>query len=322
MTLWKARRCTIWGDDSSPMKREREIEIASPTGFCFGVKRAIESLERRIEECGALSDGVKVYSVGMPIHNPQEVERLSKKGLKVVDRVDDIPPGSYAFVRAHGAPPSQKEELVARCGAANVTDATCPFVKNAQDKAAFLAREGYAVLVLGDPDHPEVQAIVGCAEGDAMVASSLGEVEALGRRDRLGVISQTTQKGEFLGAAASILAPLTRELRVFNTICGATTQRQEAVRRITSRVDGLIVVGGRNSANTAKLVEIARSRQCAVLWIEHAGELSQEWFAEKLNVGIAAGASTPDWLIEEVKHAIETSQVPRGMEGYDGRIYE
>ena len=117
-----------------------------------------------------------------------------------------------------------------------------------------------------------------------MVASSLREVESIGKRDRLGVISQTTQKGEFLGAAASILAPQARELRVFNTICGATTQRQEAVRRITSRVDGLIVVGGRNSANTAKLVEIARSQDCDVLWIEHAGELSADWFARRSKI--------------------------------------
>lgn len=303
------------------MERKKIIETASPTGFCFGVQRAIESLEKRIEECASSASGSdgKVYSIGMPIHNPQEVERLSRKGLRVVDRIEDIPCGSAVFVRAHGVPPSVKEELISRCGAENVTDATCPFVKNAQDKAAFLAGEGYSVLVLGDPGHPEVQAIVGCAGGDVLVASSLSEVKALGKRDRLGVLSQTTQKGEFLGSAASILAPQIRELRVFNTICGATTQRQEAVREITSRVDGLIVVGGRNSANTAKLVEIARSRSCDVLWIEHAGELSDEWFAGKQKIGIAAGASTPDWLIEEVKHAIETSQVSRGMEGYDGR---
>ncbi|NLM71193.1 MAG: 4-hydroxy-3-methylbut-2-enyl diphosphate reductase [Synergistaceae bacterium] len=294
---------------------EREIEVVSPTGFCFGVKRAIESLEKRVEECVETADGVKVYSLGMPIHNPQEVQRLTRKGLKVVDRIEDIPPGSYVFVRAHGAPPSLKENLVARCGAANVTDATCPFVKNAQDKAAFLSGEGYEVLVLGDPGHPEVQAIVGCAGCEVMVASSLDEVEALNARDKLGVICQTTQKVEFLAAATAILVPRTRELRVFNTICGATTQRQEAVRDITSRIDGLIVVGGRNSANTTKLVEIARGNQCDVLWIEHAGELSTEWLADKTRLGIAAGASTPDWLIEEVKHAIETSQEPRGMEG-------
>ena len=312
---------SILGDGLSLMEHKKVIETASPTGFCFGVKRAIESLEKRIEECAASASGSdgSVYSIGMPIHNPQEVERLSRKGLRVVDRIEDIPRGSAAFVRAHGVPPSVKQELISRCGAENVTDATCPFVKNAQDKAAFLAGEGYSVLVLGDPGHPEVQAIVGCAGGDVLVASSLSEVKALGKRDRLGVISQTTQKGEFLGSAASILAPQIRELRVFNTICGATTQRQEAVREITSRVDGLLVVGGRNSANTAKLVEIARSRNCDVLWIEHAGELSGEWFSKKHKIGIAAGASTPDWLIEEVKHAIETSQVSRGMEGYDGR---
>jgi 4-hydroxy-3-methylbut-2-enyl diphosphate reductase len=141
----------------------------------------------------------------------------------------------------------------------------------------------------------------------------------VGKKDKLGVISQTTQKTEFFGAAADVLARKSGELRVFNTICGATTRRQDAVRKITGIVDGLIVVGGRISANTAKLVEIARSRGCDVLWIEHAGELDGRWFAGKARIGIAAGASTPDWLIEELKIAIETSQVSRGMEGYDGR---
>ena len=297
----------------------REIEVASPTGFCFGVKRAIESLEKSIDECSARREGHrKVYSIGMPIHNPQEVERLTRKGLVVVDRIEDVPPGASVFIRAHGVSPAVKDALVKRCGS-GVTDATCPFVKNAQEKAALLSREGYPVLVLGDPGHPEVQAIVGCAGGEVFVASSLAEVEKLCKKDRLGVISQTTQKSEVLGAAAKILAPRIRELRIFNTICGATTQRQEAVRKITGHVDGLLVVGGKNSANTAKLVEIAQSRECDVLWIEQAKDVDCEWFRGKKKIGIAAGASTPDWIINELINAIETSQVSRGMEDYDGR---
>ncbi|MDD2453521.1 4-hydroxy-3-methylbut-2-enyl diphosphate reductase [Aminivibrio sp.] len=303
------------------MENERkpiEVEVASPTGFCFGVKRAIESLEKCIGESAASDGAGKVYSIGMPIHNPQEVARLSRKGLVVVERIEDVPSGAGAFVRAHGVHPSVKKALLERC-CGRVTDATCPFVKNAQEKAALLAKEGYSVLVLGDPNHPEVQAIVGCAGEDVSVASSLSEVKGVGKKDRLGVISQTTQKKEFLGAASEVLAPAVRELRIFNTICGATTQRQDAVRKITGSVDGLIVVGGKNSANTAKLVEIARSRNCDTLWIEHSGELDGRWFAGKARIGIAAGASTPDWLIEELKIALETSQVSRGMEGYDGR---
>ncbi|NLA91290.1 MAG: 4-hydroxy-3-methylbut-2-enyl diphosphate reductase [Synergistaceae bacterium] len=292
------------------------IELASPTGFCFGVRRAIESLEKRIDECAAR--GEEVYSLGMPIHNPQEVERLCKKGLVVTDRIEDVPKGAWVFIRAHGAPPSVKSRLAERCGD-RVIDATCPFVKNAQEKAALLSGEGYSLVVLGDPDHPEIQAIVGCAEGEVFVASSLEEVEKLAKRDKLGVISQTTQKEEFLAGAVGILARSARELRVFNTICGATTRRQDGVRKITGAVDGLIVVGGRNSANTAKLAEIARGAGCDAAWIEHAGELEEEWFAGKVKIGIAAGASTPDWLIDELKNALETSQMSRGMEGYDGR---
>lgn len=300
------------------MGKDRErfvVEVASPTGFCFGVKRAIESLEKYIDE---RSDGEKVYAIGMPIHNPQEVERLCKKGLVVTERIDDVPPGARVFIRAHGVPPELKRRLKERCGD-GVTDATCPFVKNAQEKAALLSQEGYYLVVLGDPDHPEVQAIAGCTSGPFSVASSLSELEGLCKKDKLGVISQTTQKMEFFASAAKLLAMKAGELRVFNTICGATTRRQDGVRKLTDRVDGLLVVGGKNSANTAKLVEIARSRQCDVQWIEHVGELDENWFAGKTKIGIAAGASTPDWLIEQVKNALETSQVSRGMEGYDGR---
>ena len=292
------------------------VEIASPTGFCFGVKRAIERLEKCITE--EASGGGKVYSIGMPIHNPQEVERLCKKGLIVTERIEDVPEGATVFIRAHGAPPEIKKQLAERCGD-RVIDATCPFVKNAQDKAALLSDEGYTVLVIGDPDHPEVQAIVGCASGEVFVASSLLEVRQLVKRDKLGVISQTTQKTGLFAEAVGILAESARELRVFNTICGATTRRQDGVRKMTGAVDGLIVVGGRNSANTAKLAEIASAGGCDVKWIEHAGELDEEWFAGKAKIGIAAGASTPDWLIDELKNALETSQMSRGMEGYDGR---
>jgi len=174
-------------------RKPLEVEVASPTGFCFGVKRAIESLEKCIGESAAAEGAGKVYSIGMPIHNPQEVARLSRKGLVVVERIEDVPSGARAFVRAHGVHPSVKKALLERCGG-RVTDATCPFVKNAQEKAALLAREGYSVLVLGDPNHPEVQAIVGCAGEDVSVASSLSEVKGVGKKDRLGVISQTTQK--------------------------------------------------------------------------------------------------------------------------------
>ena len=294
-----------------------KIEVASPTGFCFGVKKAIESLEKLLDAISvpAGEGGSIVYSLGMPIHNPQEVARLCRKGLKVVERVEDVPPGAPVFIRAHGVPPDVKAALSERCGW-RVEDGTCPFVKNAQDKAEFLSREGYPVLVLGDPNHPEVQAIAGCIRGEATVASSLSEIQALCKKDRLGVISQTTQKPEVLGEAAAFLAPKVRELRIFNTICGATSQRQDAIRRLAGRVDGIVVVGGRNSANTAKLVEIARSLGSSVLWVEHSGEVTKDWFAGKKRIGIAAGASTPDWLIEELKFALSDIAGAKG----DGRI--
>ncbi len=294
-----------------------EVEKAVPTGFCFGVRRAIQSLEHRIAECARSGGRGTVYSIGMPIHNPQEVERLRTMGLEVVDCIEDVPEGAPCFIRAHGIPPEEMRILAVRCG--DITDGTCPFVQNAQTKAALLCREGYPLLVLGDPGHPEVQGIVGFSTGTVHVARTLSQVRGLGRMERLGVISQTTQRADFLGSAVRILAPKVGELRVFNTICGATSRRQEAVRALSKRVDGIIVIGGRNSANTAKLMEIARSGQKDVLWIEHAGELDGRWCAGKARIGLAAGASTPDWLVEDVKRTIEKTKGARGMEGYDGR---
>ncbi|GAB1426709.1 hypothetical protein MASR2M17_01350 [Aminivibrio sp.] len=205
-----------------------------------------------------------------------------------------------------------------RCGS-RVTDA-CPFVKNARGRRLSSLGRRVSVLVLGDQATPEVQAIVGCAGGEVFVASSLGEVEKTLQKRPIG--SNIADDAEERGPRRSRKDPAPRsgKLRIFNTICGATTQRQEAVRKITpDHMDGLLVVGGKNSANTAKLVEIARSRECDVLWIEQAEDLDCRWFREKKKIGIAAGASTPDWIINELINAIETSQVSRGMEDYDGR---
>ncbi len=302
------------GDEAQERPTRGTVEIAVPTGFCFGVRRAIRSLEERIAAC---EDGRKVYSIGMPIHNPQEVERLRRKGLEVVDRIENIPQGAPAFIRAHGVPPSEMDILRERCRG-DITDGTCPFVRNAQEKAAALCREGYPLLILGDPGHPEVQAIVGWAGGTVRVARTLSDVYGLGKLRRLGVISQTTQKADFLGSAMEILAPAVRELRMFNTICGETSRRQDAIRKLSKRVDGIIVLGGKNSANTAQLVDIACSGQCEVLWIEHAGELDRAWCARHARIGIAAGASTPDWLVKELKFSIDGRQ-DEGRRG-DGRV--
>jgi 4-hydroxy-3-methylbut-2-enyl diphosphate reductase len=271
--------------------------VASPTGLCFGVRRAIDRLER------ALAEHRVVYSLGSPIHNPQEVSRLASLGLRVVERADDVPEGAVAFIRAHGVSKSEAEDLKRRRG--TVEDGTCPFVRIAQERAESLSNEGYKVMILGDSEHPEVRGIIGHIAGESLVISGTDDIDSTKRHKRLGILSQTTQWEATLAAVVSKLVLLTDEIKVYNTICRATIERQESIRRLGAQVDGIVVIGGRNSANTRKLVKIAESLGVSALWIEHSDELDGRWMRGKASIGVAAGGSTPDWLINEVTEKIK-----------------
>lgn len=269
-----------------------KLVMAQPTGLCFGVRRAIAELE------SALLKYRKVFSLGSPIHNPQEVARLVELGLSVVDSTEQIPPDSVTFIRAHGLGPDDISRLEAR--SCMVVDGTCPFVRAAQLRARFLSQEGYLVVVVGDRSHPEVQGILGHVKGKAWVVSP-GESLLLGDpKGRVGVLSQTTQRETALKDVVSRLVSSFPEVRVYNTICRATMERQEAVKDLAKQVDGMVVIGGRDSANTKVLADCAKEAGVQTLWIEHPDEIEWGWFSEKGEIGIAAGGSTPDWLIQEV----------------------
>lgn len=274
-----------------------EILTASPTGLCFGVKRAIKTLEKELQ------NGT-VYAIGSPIHNPQETYRLEKMGLIVVKNPSEVPNGAVCFIRAHGITPQMQAELETKN--ARIVDGTCPFVKNAQEKAKKLSQNGYSVVILGDVSHPEIVGINGYAENAATVLTTDDKVpkELFGKR--IGFLSQTTQRVEDFCAMAAKLTAKTQELCIFNTVCKATLERQQAVQVLTEKADGVIVLGGRNSANTKKLVEISSSR-VPTLWIEHANELDKAWLMDKHSIGIAAGGSTPDWLIQNLIHTLHNS---------------
>ncbi|MDR1020999.1 MAG: 4-hydroxy-3-methylbut-2-enyl diphosphate reductase [Synergistaceae bacterium] len=274
------------------------LVVASPTGLCFGVRRAIERLE------GALSEYGIVHSLGSPIHNPQEVARLEGSGLELIEKAADMPEGGVSFVRAHGVARSELEELTRRSRL--VIDGTCPHVSTAQARAESLSKEGYRVVVVGDSNHPEVRGILGYIEGESLVISGESEIDEETRCGRLGVLSQTTQKESSFAAAVSRLALRAGEIKVYNTICGATIERQKSIQRLAAQVDGIVVIGGRNSANTRKLVEIAESLGVPAMWIEHSGELSRRWLQGKRSIGVAAGGSTPDWLIKDLKCKLQT----------------
>jgi 4-hydroxy-3-methylbut-2-enyl diphosphate reductase len=252
----------------------------------------------------ALAEHEVVYSLGNPIHNPQEVERLEKHGLKLLENASEAPEGAVCFVRAHGVSRAELEELRKRSRI--VIDGTCPYVKVAQQRAESLSEEGYTVVVVGDSNHPEVRGIIGHIDGDSIVLSGESEIKEGARYKRLGILSQTTQKESSFVAVVSNLVLITGEIKVYNTICGATIERQKSIRRLAPQVDGIVVIGGKNSANTRKLAEIAESLGVSVMWIEHSGELDRRWLEGKRSIGVAAGGSTPDWLIKDLTCKLQT----------------
>jgi 4-hydroxy-3-methylbut-2-enyl diphosphate reductase len=186
-----------------------------------------------------------------------------------------------------------------------VVDGTCPFVGNAQERAESLSREGYKVVILGDSGHPEVRGILGCIDGESLVVSGVDDIDPAVCRGRLGVLSQTTQSEESLAEVVAKLVLLAGEIKVYNTICRATIERQESIRSLATKVDGIVVIGGRNSANTRKLVEIAESLGVPTMWIEHPDELDWGWASGKRSLGVAAGGSTPDWLIKDLTSKLQ-----------------
>jgi len=270
---------------------DAEIVVAPYAGYCYGVERALRLAQ---EASGAVP--TPIHTLGPIIHNPSVVERLAQQGIDAVDSLDAIAKGSV-IIRTHGVPPGVVAE--ARRRGLEVIDATCPFVTVAQRKASELQEKGYVPVILGERDHPEVIGLTACAGEKAIVVEDAGEL-ALGavRGRRVGVVVQTTQTRENLSRVAAALAPLARELLVFNTICDATEKRQAAARELAATVDAMVVVGGRNSANTTRLASLCRELQPRTWHIEHAAELQGEWLAGRLRIGVAAGASTPEEEIE------------------------
>lgn len=260
--------------------------------YFFGVRRAIDRALKETDERGRL------YSQGPLIHNRQVVEGLRAKGLEPVDSVEEVPPGGTLMLRTHGVGPSVYER--ARERGLELIDATCPFVSRAQSEAARLHAAGYQVLVLGEPDHPEAQAIREHTGGAAIIVQSPHDVAGLALSRKVAVVCQTTQRIEALRSLVHDLLPQTNELAVANTICDATTQRQDAAQRMAAQVDFVIVIGGTHSANTTRLAEICAASGTPTQHVETADQIECGWLTGVERVGVTAGASTPDELIQAV----------------------
>ena len=268
-----------------------EVILAEKAGFCFGVQRAINTAYK------AAGKG-KVYCLGPLIHNPQEVARLTEAGVETVEDLSSLKAGDSLIIRSHGVPPTILAR--AREQGLNVIDLTCPFVAKAQQHAEGLKKEGYQVVVIGEKKHPEVQGIMGYGGDNAVVLETPADIEQVTFEGRLGVVAQTTQSyGNFSEIVLRLLR-LSKELKVFNTICSSTKERQDATRILASRVDVMIVVGGRNSANTSRLVSLCRESGKPTYHVEVVDEIRSEWLKGANRVGLTAGASTPGWVIDAV----------------------
>jgi len=267
-----------------------KVILAEKAGFCFGVKRALDMAERTSETSQAVS-------LGPLIHNQQVVKRLAERGIQVVEDLEELTSQQALIIRSHGVAPSVYQGAESK--GIRVVDATCPFVQKAQRLAAKSTQMGQQVIVMGDKLHPEVQGILGWAGAEAIPIQTVEEAKELPFYPHLAILAQTTQLAENFAGIVEELKNHTDDLIIHNTICNATAERQKVARELAEVVDVMVVVGGRNSANTRKLASICSERTKTYL-IETADELENVWFAEAKNAGLTAGASTPDWIIKEV----------------------
>lgn len=269
-----------------------KIYVAEQAGFCFGVKRAYNLAEEAAKE-----KKESVYTLGPLIHNPQAVERLKNSGVEVVEDTENALAGTL-IVRSHGAPPSVFKK--AQSLGINLIDATCPFVKKAQKCAQQLEREGYEVLVVGEKEHPEVKSIVGHLEHSAKVVGSVEELSTWEIPRKVGIVAQTTQSMANFSKILAVMLEKAHEIKIFNTICNSTINRIESARKLAEKVEVMLVVGGKNSANTTRLAQVVKEVLTESYHIEIPEEIDPRWLEGKERVGISAGASTPEWIISAV----------------------
>ena len=273
-----------------------EVLLARENGFCFGVKKAVELTE------AAAESGRPVFNLGQIVHNPKISERLAARGIRVIKDPADVDPG-IVVIRAHGIPPELRARIAEN--GHECIDATCSLVLRAQRFTKQLADEGYRVIILGTPDHPEVIGLVGFAGGDYKIVETKDEWEKLSKMKRAGVMSQSTQPPWAFKELVGHVAEISQEMKVFNTVCPVTIKRQNAATELAGESDVIVVVGGKNSANTRELVNLARMQGKTAYHIEHSTELEPAWLVGIDRVGLIGGCSTPMETLLEVKERAE-----------------
>jgi 4-hydroxy-3-methylbut-2-enyl diphosphate reductase len=276
-----------------------KVILSRTAGFCMGVKRALEMVLKAITE-----NQVKIYTYGPLIHNPQVLELLKERGITILEPGDRVSQG-MVVIRAHGIPPQDRRAL--EDAGLRIIDATCPRVAKVQAIIRRWAQQGFATLIVGDEDHAEVRGLMGHTRERGYVVATARDVAALPELQDLIVVAQTTQSQAQFDARVEEIQARFPQARVFNTICDATSSRQAEVQELARQVEAVVVVGGRNSGNTQRLVEISRATGTPTYHVETEQELDLEEMSRYGTVGVTAGASTPHWLISNVvgtlKHA-------------------
>src|SRR6187401_3079676 len=276
-----------------------QVLLADEYGFCFGVERAVDMVE------DALSEGDTVRTLGPLIHNEQEMQRLGKHGVSTISEPVQIKRGETAVIRAHGVTPEVQKELEEK--ASKVVDATCPFVTRVQKLAARAAEQDRHVIVVGNPEHPEMIGVKGYAPDHAFVIRDETEVAGLPWLRRPLVVSQTTIKAKtFFDTAEAVKAKTDDEVEIVNTICSATRDRQDAARALSGMVDAFYIIGGRHSSNSVKLLAVCKEQCEKSFLIETEEEINDQDLVGAERVGVTAGASTPNWLVEKIVKHLES----------------
>lgn len=271
-----------------------EVIRLKHTGFCFGVRRAIERVTKEVDK----GQG-KVYTLGPIIHNPQTVNMLKEQGVIPVEDLSQVENDGIVVFRTHGIR-KEEEAYICEKGLKSI-DATCPFVKRVRKHAVYLRKHGYKVVIAGDKNHPEIKSVLSYLDNDGIVLRESCSIE--GRK--IGVVSQTTLNWETFRDIVAGLLGGAEEVRVYNTICRSTRERQKEVVETAGLVDVMLIAGGKNSSNTARLYEIAKQVQPRTYHIETESDLDPEWFSGIRKVGLTGGASTPDFIIDSLDRRLK-----------------
>jgi len=271
------------------------IKLASSYGFCYGVKRAIEIAQH--------NPNSKTY--GPLIHNKDEISRLKQNyTIDLATSIDELRPKETVIIRTHGITKNELQILKKQNN--TIINATCPYVTKPQQIVEQMSKEGYSVVIFGDKDHPEIKGVYSYGqEANTFIVNTPDDINFDLLKSKVAVVSQTTRKPQDFEKIVNALTSRLKEVRVFNTICNATFENQDAAMELAQEADIMIVIGGKHSSNTKQLHSICKSYCKNSFLIENESEIVSQWFEGKTLCGISAGASTPDWIVQNVINTIK-----------------